>query len=173
MPNRSSAALGAAVLAALVIAGCGSSGGSTATTTVPTAAAVAAKARFSAQAKAICDRLSEQEAPLRARQESLRALPATGGDAAFVALARQVVALSRGAEGRIAALPRPVGDAQAIGRLLASYSAEVADAAALANAAAKQEADLGEAAEKALRSDIAASSALASRYGMRACLGSG
>ncbi len=175
MLDRLRPALGCAVgLVVLSLSGCGGSGTSvgTAGTSASTTGAPATKARFVAQAEAVCRTLSAQEQPLKRQQESLKGLPVATADKDFVALAQQVVTLSKAAERRLRALPRPPGDDQAIERLLTSFSAETADATAIANAAARQESTIGEDAEQALRKSIAADSALASAYGMQACIGS-
>jgi hypothetical protein len=170
MPDRPRPALGLAVgLAALLLSGCGGSGTRTG---AAGASAATTKARFVAQAEAVCRALSAQEQPLKARQESLKGLPVAEADKAFVSLARRVVSLSRAAEGKLQALPRPPDDAQAIEKLLTSFSEETADANDIANAAASRESTLGEGAEQALRRSIAANSALADAYGMKACIGS-
>lgn len=174
-PDRPRPALGLAVgLVALSLSGCGGSGtpAGNAGTSASATGAPTTKARFVAQAEAVCRTLSAQEQPLKARQETLKGLPVATADKDFVALAQQVVTLSTAAERKLAALPRPPGDAQAIERLLASFSVETTDATAIANAAAKQENAIGEAAERALRKSIAADSALANAYGMEACIGS-
>jgi hypothetical protein len=172
MPNRSRPALGLAlVLVTALLCGCGSSGKSVVTTTPAASAGGPTKAQFVAQAEAICRMLSTQEKPLEASQASL-----TGGGSSgttFASLARQVVALSKAAETKLVALPRPPADAAAIGTLLASFTTDVNDANALAQAAVKQESSAGEAAEGALRRSIAAHGQLASEYGMKLCTGVG
>ena len=114
--------------------------------------------------------LTAREAPLRARQESLKRLPAPVADKSFVSLARQVVALSLAAETKLETLPRPAEDDGPIGKLLASYSSEVADASTIADAAVKEESTLGEDAEDALRKSIAATAPLAASLGMKECI---
>jgi hypothetical protein len=165
MPARLRPALGlAGGLAVLLLAGCGSGSAST-------PGASAAKARFVAEARAVCRTLEAQEQPLKARQESLKGQPTATADKAFVSVARQVVALSRAAEGKLQALPRPAADAHAIAGLLTSFTQEIADVNDVANAVADNQPAIGESADAALRKSIAQNSALARAYGMTACVG--
>jgi hypothetical protein len=175
MPTRFRPAFGLAmVLATALLSGCGSSNSSTSTpaaATTPATGATATKAQFVAQAESICGKLSKEEKPLEASQASL-----TGGGSAsntFASLAHQVVALSKAAETKLKAIPRPPADAAAIGTLLASFTQDVTDANTLALAAVKQESTVGEAAEGALRRSIAAHSQLAAEYGTTLCTGAG
>jgi hypothetical protein len=177
MPDRRRAALGLLVgLAVALLAGCGGSSAPRHTTSASAespSAASAARASFIAHAEAICRTLSAQERPLKARQESLKRLPSAAiADTEFVALVRQLVVLSRTADGRLRALPRPAGDAQNIERLLTSLSQQLTEVTDVANAAAKQESSVGEAAVFELRRSIAQTIALADRYGMKACVSS-
>jgi hypothetical protein len=174
-------ALGLAIaLPVLALAGCGSGGTSTTTastsapTSVPTSTqqATTTKPSFIARAEGICRALSAHEAPLKARQESLKGLPTSTADKDFVSLVRQVVSLSRATVGRLRALPQPPADAAAIDRLLMGLSEETTDAADIAVAAVAQESNSGEAAEDALRRSIADNRRLAAQYGMRDCFGS-
>jgi hypothetical protein len=177
MPDRLRPAHGLAVgLAVLLLSGCGTAGTRTATAhervSASTHRTAATKARYIAQAEAVCRALSTQEKSLKARQESLKGLPSASADKAFVSLARHVVALSRAAEGKLHALPPPPADVRAIDVLLTSFSEEIADATDIANAAANQESTIGEAAEGALKKSIADNTSLASAYGMKDCIGS-
>jgi hypothetical protein len=172
MPARPSAALGLLVGVALVLlAGCG---GSSASHNAPAGTsasdASAAKASFVAHAQELCRTLDAQEQPLKVRQESLSHLPSTVADKEFVALVDQLVALSRTAESKLRALPRPAGDTRDIEALLTSFSQQLTDATEVASAAGKEESDLGEAAVLALKRSIAKNVALAQRYGMKGCL---
>jgi hypothetical protein len=153
-------------LVVLLLAGCGASGSAS------TAGASAAKARFVADAQSVCRTLKAQEQPLKARQESLKGQPTAVADKAFVSVARQVAALSRAADGKLQALPRPAADAHAIAGLLTSFSQEIADVSDVANAVAENQPAIGESADAALRKSIAQNSALADAYGMNACVGS-
>jgi hypothetical protein len=159
-------------LAVLILAGCGAT--STQRTDGRSSAAaantLAAKASFIAQAQTVCRTLSRQEQPLKARQESLKRLPSAVAGKEFVALVHQLVALSRSADDRLRALPRPAGDAKNIERLLTSFSQQLVDVTDVANAATKQESSVGEAAVVELRRSIAQDSSLADRYGMKACI---
>lgn len=172
MPARQRPALGLVVGVALVLlAGCGSSSAPHDTPAGTSASdASASKASFVAHAQEVCRRLSTQEQPLKARQESLSRLPSAVADKEFVALVRQLVVLSRTAEGELRALPRPAGDAHDIERVLTSFSQQLTDVTAVASAAGKEESDIGEAAVLALKRSIAQNIALAQRYGMKACL---
>jgi hypothetical protein len=172
MPVRPRRALGLALGVALVLlSGCGGSSGARDTPAGASGAGEgAAKASFLAHAQALCRTLSAQEQPLKVRQESLKRLPSAVADKEFVALVRQLVALSRTAESRLRALPRPAGDAKDIERVRTSLSQQLADATEVASAAAKEESDVGEAAVLALRRSIAQNVGLAQRYGMKACL---
>jgi hypothetical protein len=175
MPDRPRPVLGLLVaLAVALLAGCGGSSAPRDTSSGESpSAARAARASFVAHAEAICRTLSAQEQPLKARQESLKRLPSAAvADTEFVALVRQLVALSRTADGKLRALARPAGDAQNIGRLLTSFSQQLTEVTDVANAAAKQESAVGEAAVLELRRSIAQNIALAGRYGMKACLSS-
>jgi hypothetical protein len=170
-------ALGLAIaVPVLALAGCGSGGASTTTAhvTVSTSTQQVAttKARFIAQAEGICRALSAQEAPLKARQESLKGLPASTADKDFVSLVRQVVSLSRASIGRLRALPQPPADAAAIDRLLTGLTDETVDANGIAVAAAAQESNGGEDAEDALKRSIADDRSLAAEYGTKDCFGS-
>lgn len=175
MPDRPRPAVGLLVgLAVALLAGCG---GSSAPRDTPSgespSAANAARASFVAHAEAICRTLGAQEQPLKARQETLKRLPSAAvADTEFVALVRQLVVLSRTADGKLRALARPAGDAQNIERLLTSFSQQLTEVTDVANAAAKQESAVGEAAVLELRRSIAQNIALAERYGMKACVSS-
>jgi hypothetical protein len=184
MPDRSRPALGlaapllalAAPLCVLVLSACGSSGSTTTTATgaATTAAGGAAgptKAEFVARAESICRTLGDAEKPLEAKQASLRGESTSTSQSAFVALGRQVVSLSRAAEAKLRALPRPAADAAAIGTLLDAFAHDVADAEELVQAAAKEESTLGLAAEETLRKSISKNSALAAEYGATLCTG--
>ncbi|MGD0452563.1 MAG: hypothetical protein ABSB69_03120 [Solirubrobacteraceae bacterium] len=173
MPDRLRPALGLAMAAAAVLlSGCGSAGKPAATAHTTAQGPPTTKARFVAQAGAICHTLSAQEKLLKARQEALKGLPAQSADTAFVALVDQLVADSRAAESKLRALGRPAGDARAIEGLLSALSEEATDASGIAKAADNQENSLGEAAEQALKRSVAANSALAAAYGMSDCIGS-
>jgi hypothetical protein len=176
MPTRSTPALGLAVLiGALLLSGCGSSSKSPSSSSTAAQAVSAAggptKAQFSAQAEAICRSLANSEKPLEAQQAALKSETATSSGA-FVSVARQVVALSRAADAKLHALPRPAAYAGPIGKLLAAFSEDVAYANDLAQAAAKEESDIGEAAERGLRRSITANSHLAGEFGLKLCTGS-
>ena len=171
MANPISRAVGLAMtLAALLSAGCG--GTNTTPTTAPASTgATTTKAHYIALAEEICATLVARERPLRVRQESLRSLSGAAAGQTFVALAQQVVALSRAASAKLAAIPPPAADRAAVEKLLSSFAAEITDATAIADAAAKQESTPGEDAETALRRSIAANAALADELGMRGCIG--
>jgi hypothetical protein len=173
MADRHRAALGLAViLAAPLLAGCGSSSTAGKTASASTPAALSSKAHFIAQAGAICSTLNKQEQPLKARQESLKGQTNASAGDAFVSLARQFVDLARAAKNKLDALPRPAADAQSIEQLLMAFSEEIGDASTIAVAAAKQESNLGEGAENSLRHSIARTAGLADAYGMKLCIGS-
>ncbi len=173
MPDRPRPSLGlAVVLAILLLSGCGTTSTPSAKVSVSTPRGGQTKARFIAQAEAICRTLSAQEQPLKARQESLKQLPTATAEKAFVSLAHQVVVISRAANNKLHALPRPPDDVQAIEKLLAGFSEEVAETTGIANAAVSQESSIGEAAERALKKSIATNSALADEYGIKGCTGS-
>jgi hypothetical protein len=176
MPARLRPALGlAAGLATALLSGCGSSGAPTTSAHAGESASItgtqSTKAHFIAHAEAACRTLSAQEQPLKARQESLKGLPAEASDKAFVSIARQVVTFSRKADEELRALPRPPADARAIEGLLASFAQEITDTSDIAAAAANQNGTIGEDAEDALKKSIAANSTLAAAYGMKDCIG--
>lgn len=172
MPARPRPALGLVVGVALaLLAGCGGSSAAHDTPAATSASdASAAKASFVAHAQEVCRTLDTQEQPLKVRQQSLSRLPSAVADKEFVALVNRLVVLSRTAEGKLRALPRPGGDAHDIERVLASFSQQLTDVTEVASAAGKEESDLGEAAVLALKRSIAQNVALAQRYGMKACL---
>ena len=163
----------AAVLAALVCAGCGSSstsGTNAHTSGSASTSSTATKAQFVAQAEAVCRTLSAQERPLKTRQESLKGLSPDLADTAFVAIVEKVIAYSQAASGKLAAIPRPAADGQAVEKLLSSFSEETAEAKAIGQAARKQESGAGEDAQDALRKTIDANLPQAAAYGMKDCI---
>ena len=106
MLDRLRPALGlAAGLAAVLLSGCGPTGAATtgahAGESTSTAGVQATKARFVAQAEAVCHTLNVQEQPLKARQESLKGLSTAAAGNAFVSIARQVVTFSRAADEKL------------------------------------------------------------------------
>jgi hypothetical protein len=162
----------AAPAAALLLVGCGSSSTPSASTSATTSSsAAAATARFVVQAQAVCRALNTGEKPLKTRQEALKGEQTAASEQAFVVIARQVVTLSRAADGKLAALARPPADAHAIEKLLTSFAQEIVDVNDIANAAANQESTTGEGAEETLRKSVADNSALAAKYGMKDCIG--
>lgn len=176
MANRPRTVLSLAMtLAALGATGCGStstqSGSGQAATSAETAKSAPTRAQFVAQAENICRMLSSQEKPLKARQESLKGLSTASYNKAFVAVANQVVALSRTATARLQALPRPPGDAKTIEKALAIYSEEVTDVANISYDVANQESSAGEAAVAALKRSIANNSGAAESFGLKGCSG--
>jgi hypothetical protein len=177
MVDRTRAALGLAVtMAAFGATGCGTSSTKTtagnASSSPASSKSIATKAQFIAQTESVCHKLSSQERPLKARQESLKGLPAASSEKAFVSLASQVVTLSRSAAKQLGALPRPPGEAEKIGELLTAYNEEVMNVANIAYSAAHQESSAGEAAEAALKRSIATNSGLAQEFGLKDCIGS-
>jgi hypothetical protein len=176
MPDRLRPTLGlVAGVATVLISGCGSGGapstGAGAGASPSTAGTRSTTTHFIAQAEAICQTLNAHEQPLKARQESLKGLPAEASDKGFVSIARQVVTLSRAADEKLRALPRPPADARAIEGLLASFAQEITDTSDIADAAANQDGTIAEEAEDALKRSIAANSTPATAYGMRDCIG--
>jgi hypothetical protein len=174
--DRLKPAFGLAALSVtfVLLSGCGSSSKPSAAasaTTSSTAASSSTKARFVAQAEAICSALQAQEKPLQAQQEKLKALPSPTIDTAFVALVRKVVTDARAAESKLSALPRPTSNAHPIERLLNAFAEETMDANGIAKAANLQEATLGELAAKDLQKSVAKNKALAAEYGMGDCIG--
>ena len=173
MGDQLRGALGlAAILVALLCTGCGSNSTSSTSSQANQSASTGTKAQFVAQAQRICSTLSEQEKPLKARQETLKRLPAGVAAKTFAALVHQVIALSQAAASKLQMLPQPAGDTDAIKKLLSGFAGETSDAAAIGNAAASQEASTAEAVEYALRRTIADTRALAAEYGMTDCIGS-
>jgi hypothetical protein len=163
----------AAVVVAVLCAGCGGSSTSTAGAHAGGASSTSAsttKAQFVAQAEAICRTLSSQEKPLKARQESLKGLPPEAADAEFVSIVSKVVTYSQTAAGKLNALALPPGDAPAIEKLLLSFSEETGDAKAIEQAARKQESTPGEDAQDALRKKIDENLPQAEAYGMKDCI---
>jgi hypothetical protein len=176
MLGRLRPALGlAAGLAAVTVAGCGSSGAGTrgAQTggSASSAGTQSTNASFVARAQTICRALSAQEQPLKARQESLKGLSTTASAKEFVSIAHQVVTLSHAADDKLQALARPPADTRAIEQLLSAFAREIVYATNIATAAANEENTPGEDAENELRRSIAANSALAATYGMKDCIG--
>jgi hypothetical protein len=177
MADRLRAALGLAiVMAAFGAVGCGASSTQTtagsASTSATASKSIATKAQFIARAESICRKLSSQEKPLKARQESLKGLPPASSDKPFVSLADQVVTLSRGAVSQLRALPRPPGEAGRIAELLTIYNEEATNVSNIAYSVAHQESSAGEAAAAALKRSIATNSGLAQEFGLQDCIGS-
>jgi hypothetical protein len=175
MAHRPRAALGIAVaITTLGAAGCGSSSSTTATSNASTPAAstksTTTKAQFVARAEAICSRLSAEEKPLKASQESLKGASAASAQQTFVSLADKVVKLSRTAEGQLRAIPPPPGEAAAIDQLLAVYREEASDVSNIAYFLTHQENSAGEAAAQALKRSVTGIVATARSYGMKDCI---
>ena len=175
MAHRPRAALGIAVaITTLGAAGCGSSSSETATSNASTSAAgtksTTTKAQFVARAEAICRRLSAEEKPLKASQESLKGASAASAQQTFVSLADKVVKLSRTAEGQLRAIPPPRGEAAAIDQLLAVYREEATDVSNIAYFLTHQENSAGEAAAQALKRSVTGIVATARSYGMKDCI---
>jgi hypothetical protein len=158
-----------ALAAALTIASCG--GTSTKATGTTGASASVPAAQFVAAASSICEGVRKQELPLKTREESLKKLPATAGAKEFVALAHEAATISRAAEAKLQALPRPSADASAIEQVLQAYSAQATDASNLAIAAAHQESTPGEDFAGAIAKSVALHGAAAKRLGMGGCFG--
>jgi hypothetical protein len=152
------------------LSGCGS--GDAKTTGDARSLTSASRAQFIAQAQDICGRLADRAKPLKARQASLKALPATVADKDFVSLARELAADSRQAGSELDALARRVGADHAVEGLLASFATETADVSTIAGAAASEEATRGEDAETSLRRSVEANEARAQEFGMKDCIGS-
>lgn len=74
-----------------------------------------------ARAERVCATASAEQAPLKARQEAAKGLAAGPARTLFVALAHQLVTISRAAEAKLAALPRPARDASRIATLLSIF----------------------------------------------------
>jgi hypothetical protein len=160
-------------VASLGAAGCGSSSSQTATSTAASATSTkstATKAQFVAQAEAICRKLSAEEKPLKASQESLKGASAASAQQTFVSLADKVVKLSRAAEGQLRAIPPPPGEAAAIDQLLAVYREEATDVSNIAYFLSHQESSAGEAAAQALKRSVTGIVATARSYGMKDCI---
>jgi hypothetical protein len=178
MADRPRAALGLAIaMAAFGATGCGASStqtaaGSASSSPGASKSIASTKTQFIAQTESICHKLSSQEKPLEARQESLKRLPAASSEKTFVSLASQVVTLSRSAARQLRALPRPPGEAEKIEELLTAYDEEVTSVANIAYSAAHQESSAGEAAEATLKRSIATNSGLAREFGLKDCIGS-
>jgi hypothetical protein len=168
-----------AVLAALAAAGCGSTATPTATrpatsSRTETAAAsepIPTRAQFIAQADAICRRLRAEQAPLKARVAALQGLSerARSTFKTLASLLRQSIALARAADTRFAAIPRPVGDAATIDKLLAIHSEEVTEATNYANALDSYQRSAWEAAGAALTKAEAFDRGISQGYGMEVC----
>lgn len=175
MAHRPRAALVIVVaLTTLGAAGCGSSSSQTATsnasTPVASANSTTTKAQFVARAEAICRKLSAEEKPLKASQESLKGASAAAAQQTFVSLAGKVVKLSRTAEGQLRAIPPPPGEAAAIDQLLAVYREEATDVSNIAYFLTHQENSAGEAAAQALKRSVTGIVATARSYGMKDCI---
>jgi hypothetical protein len=175
MAHRPRAALGIVVaITTLGAAACGSSSSQTATSNASTSAAgtksTTTKAQFVARAEAICRRLSAEEKPLKASQESLKGASAAAAQQTFVSLAGKVVKLSRTAEGQLRAIPPPPGEAAAIDQLLAVYREEATDVSNIAYFLTHQENSAGEAAAQALKRSVTGIVATARSYGMKDCI---
>jgi hypothetical protein len=162
-------------LATLALVGCGSSNATSTSARVSTSAVpggpAATKAQFVAQAGQICRQLSLSEKSLKARQEGIKSLSTAAASKVFATVAQEVVTLSRGAEQKLQALPRPPGDEAQIAKLLAAYKAEESDVANIVYAVDHEESTTGEAAEQALQTVSRDNTALAESFGMKACVG--
>ena len=159
-------------MATLGATGCGSTSTPTATTNTATTStkSAATKAQFVAQAEAICRRLSVEEKPLKASQESLKGASAAASAQTFASLADHVVTLSRTADGRLRAIPQPPGEAAAINELLTVYGEEIGDVSNIAYFLTHQESSAGEAAAQALKRSVTGIAATAQRFGMKDCI---
>jgi hypothetical protein len=183
MSARPGRAVGLALaLGALGLAGCGGSHATTVTVTTGSVAAAAASgaggdagaAQFVAQATRICEGVRTQQAPLKGREEALKGQlgrSAASADLAFSSLASQAAAIAQAALGRLAALPRPPAEAQAIEQVLQAYSEQVGDARTIAAASASRQNSRGEAAAGALGRSVLTHSAAARKLGMGECFG--
>jgi len=169
-------------LAALVLAGCGSSHATTVTVTTGSTVAAAGgaaggdapAAQFAAQATRICEGVRTQQAPLRAQEEALKGQlghSAASADLAFSSLASQAAAIAQAALGRLTSLPRPPAEAQAIQQVLQAYSEQVGDAHTIASASASRQNSRGEAAASSLARSVLTHSAAARKLGMGECFG--
>ena len=171
MADRPTVVLGlVATVATLALAGCGSSSTNTSTAQT-TAGSATTKAQFAAKAEVICQRLTAQEKPLKARQESIKHLSVAASEKAFIKLVGELVDFSNAAGSKLKALPRPSADAAKIEQLLEAFRAETADVAEIARAVSHQETANGEAAAASLKRSVDNNTSAAEGLGMKECIG--
>jgi hypothetical protein len=147
----------AAVLAALVAVGCGS-------TTKPASTI----AQFAEQANEICAGLTQQQRAIEARTRAI-AQTGQGTSQAFARQWRETATVSRVADTKFGALPRPPAEADTIEQLAAGYFQEANDEDAIANAYASRDAAAVETSERAFLGRARRDAAVASSLGMTDC----
>ena len=143
----------AAALAALATAGCGSS------TPVPTLA------QFAERANEICVDLTQQQGAIGARP----ALAETDQTAADAQEWREIEAVSREADAKVQALPRPPAETATIAQLVAGYFQEANDEHTLADAYASGDAAAVRAADNRFITLARRDAAVARSLGMTDC----
>jgi hypothetical protein len=163
------------IFAVTVAVGCGSSrpssvsahaGALTGTTSSRTT-----RAHFVAAADEICQTLHSRQRPLEARVHTLTE-DTPGTRKLLEVLLRQSVTFARAADARLQALPRPPGDATAIGKLVTGYVHEAAEVTSYTEALSKQEPEKQSFASGSLERTTASDRALAEGLGMTVCAAS-
>ncbi len=126
-------------------------------------------AEFVTHADAICRSLKAQEAPVKERFDALASGTGSQQESEGAPLIREVVALARAADGKIAALPEPPADTTTIAKLLTGISEEATDLNNVAEGFAAHERSAWEAAKLALQEVEAYDHGLAQGIGLGAC----
>jgi len=165
-----------ALALAVALAGCGSgaaAGGGSSVPAAPTPgtaapAGPATRTQFISRADAICTALAAQQAPLQQRSLGLsRESPSARKQLA--ALSAQTVKLALAADAKLAALPRPPGEAGTIENLLSGYDQEARDVSELTQGLKDNESSLEETAVGSLNRAATHDRSLARQLGLSAC----
>jgi len=131
----------------------------------------AATAHFIAAADEICQALHSQQEPLNARVQALTQDTAAARIQLQALLTRSVVYVHE-ADAKLQALPRPPGEATAIGKLLAGYDQEAAEVKSFASSLTKLEPERQRFASGSLERTTESDRKLAEGLGMKVCAAS-
>jgi outer membrane murein-binding lipoprotein Lpp len=161
--------------AAMTAVGCGSTSAPSmsvhAGTATGTPTSGAATAHFIAAADEICQALHSQQEPLNARVQALTQDTAAARIQLQALLTRSVVYVHE-ADAKLQALPRPPGEATAIGKLLAGYDQEAAEVKSFASSLTKLEPERQRFASGSLERTTESDRKLAEGLGMKVCAAS-
>jgi hypothetical protein len=162
--------------AVMTAAGCGSTSAPSVSVHARTAAGTStsdvATAHFIAAADGICKALHSQQQPLNARVQALTQETAAARIQLQALLTRSVVYV-RTADAKLQALPRPPGEATAIGKLLAGYDQEAAEVTSFADSLTKLEPERQRFASGSLERTTESDRKLAEGLGIKVCAASG